>query len=189
MKKYHDKNLVLAHRQAKSNETLRMKLSTSCGKGFWHFLASSRAEQSIETNISRAWTRKTCKYKKLNLFQLSVLDYPQTHFNESMNAKQTILEQRPREEMAYLIEKQARLYEALNRKQKAAMEKTKDHAAAIQALEAASTNLETTNTDDSTDRADSHEALKEIVMRLESLASRMKILESSIKDLKGCWWS
>lgn len=39
--------------------------------------------------------------------------------------------------MAYLMEKQACFNEALNRKQKVAMEQTKDHARAIQALEAA----------------------------------------------------
>lgn len=54
------------------------------------------------------------------------------------------------------------------------MEQTKDHARAIQALEAALANVEIAHTDDSTDQANSHEALKEIVMRLEARAYRRR---------------
>lgn len=227
MKEDQDKNLVLAHRQAKSNEALRMRqldLETQLKRvpvleqqvsDYHEALNPMRKEFLALPSVIPAQAKHQDEYiqaldKKLvqiqkNLHQLSVHDYQQTHFNETMNAKHTILVQKQQENMAYLMEKQACFNEALNRKQKVAKEQTKDHARAIQALEAALANVEIAHTDDSTDQANSHEALKEIVMRLkardyrrqeyskqskmnaaslEALVSRMKMLESNIKDQK-----
>lgn len=227
MKEDHDKHLVLAHRQAKSNEALRMKqqdLETqlkqipvleqqvsdhhealnAMRKEFLALPSDIPAQAKHQAEHIQGLDKKLVQIQN-NLHQLSAHDYQQTHFNETMNAKQTILEQKQQENMAYLMEKQACFNEALNRKQKVAMEQTKDHVKKIQALEGALANLESGQRDNSTDQANSHEALKEIITRLEArdprqqeyseqckmnaksleaLASRMKMLESNIKDQK-----
>lgn len=227
VKEDRDKNLVLAHRQAKSNEALRMKqqdLETqlkqipvleqqvfdhhealnAMRKEFLALPSDIPAQAKHQAEHIQGLDKKLVQIQN-NLHQLSAHHYHQTHFNETMNAKQTILEQKQQENMAYLMEKQACFNEALNRKQKVAMEQTKDHAKKIQALEAALANLEIAQTDNSTDQANSHEALKEMITRLEArdprrqeyskqckmnaksleaLASRMKMLESNIKDQK-----
>lgn len=185
----HDENLALAHRQAKSNEALRMKqkdLETqlkqipvlnqqlsdhhealnAMRKEFLAPLSDIPAQAKHRDEHIQGLNKKLGQLQKI-IIQLSVNDRQQPHFNETLNAKQTILEQKQQENAAYLIEKQACSNEALNRKQKLTMEKIANHTTTIQALETALENLEITQTNNSTDQVNSHEAVKELVMRLE----------------------
>lgn len=222
MKQNHDDSLAFTHRQAKSHEALRKKqndLATqvrqisvleqqlsdhhealnAMRKEFSGLLNDITAQLKYRDEHIQGLKRKLVQMEtKLN--QLSEHDHQQSRINETLNEKQKILEQQQQENLASM-EKQASSNEALNRKQNVTLQLIKDHATTVQVLKGALANLEVAQTDNSTHQENYHEALKEIVMRLErdqrreysalsetnatgieALGNAVKILESNLKD-------
>lgn len=185
MKQNHDDSLAFAHRHAKSNEALRKnqnELETQARqleqqlsdhhealnamrKEFSGLIRDIPAQVKYREEYVQGLKRKLVQMEtKLN--QLSAHDHQQFSFNETLNEKQTILEQQQRKNIASL-EKQASFNEGLSRKQKVTLQLINDCATRVQVLEGALTNLEGAQTDNSTNPENSKEAPKETVMRLE----------------------
>lgn len=219
MKQNHDNSLAFAHRHAKSNEALRKEqngLETQVSvleqqlsdhyvalnairTEFSGLLSDIPAQVEYRDEHIQGLERKLVQMET-RLNQISAKDHQQSSFNETLNEKQKILEQQQQKIIASM-EKQASSNEALNRKQKVALQLIKGYATRVQVFEAAQANLEIAQTNNSTNPEHDHEALKEIVMRLErdqrreysalsetnatgieALGKAVTILESNLKD-------
>lgn len=219
MKQNYDNSLAFAHRHAKINEALRKKqndLETQISvleqrpsdhcvalnairTEFSGLLSDIPAQVKYRGEHIQGLERKLVQMEtKLN--QLSANDHQQSSFNETLNEKQKTLEQQQQKIIASM-ERQASSNEALNRKQKVALQLIKGYATRVQVFEQALANLEDAQTDNSTNPEHDHEALKEVVMRLERdqrreysalsetnatgievLGKAVTILESNLKD-------
>lgn len=220
MKQNYDNSLAFAHGFAKLNEGLRKKqkeLETQISvleqqlsddyvalnalrKEFSGLLSDTSTQVKYRDEHIQGLERKL-EQMETKLNQLSANDYQQSSFNETLNEKQTILEQQQQKNMASM-DKQASSNEALNRKQKVTLQLIEGYATRFQVFEEALANLEDAQTDSSsTNPEHDQEALKEIVLRLERdqrteysalsemnatdievLGKAVKILESNLKD-------
>lgn len=185
MKQNHDNSLAFAHRHAKSNEALRKKqkdLETQISvleqqlsdhyaalntirKEFSGLLSNISAQLKYRDEHIQDIERKLVQMEtKLN--QQPANDHRQSSFNETLNEKQTILEQQQQKNIASM-KKQASSNEALNRKQNVTLHLIEDFATRFHVFEEALANLEDAQTDNSTNLEHDQKALKEIVLRLE----------------------